>query len=128
MVKWHNIYNGCYGCSKYCSKLFKKMTRKIEFRQYHCRNFKKKVREKKKISNVMGREIKMNFGNEVIEILVLSSSCSWSAEMLGVLKNQLWQWHCWNMREKNLWICGDGITKIGRKKWQLICANDITEI
>ena len=44
----------------------------------------------------------------------------------------LWQWHYWNKREKNLLqlVCGNGIAKIVGKKnlWEWICDNGIIKI
>ena len=39
----------------------------------------REVWERRKMSDVVGREKKMNFGNEITEIHVLPSSCLWSA-------------------------------------------------
>ena len=88
--------NGVYCCYRYCSKLFGKMRRETEFRQRYCRNCKKKVQ-------CFRGERKLNFGNEITEILVLPAL----PEM-----------------ETN---CGNGITENGRKKKKKNCGNKVAE-
>ena len=85
----------------------------------------RKVWERTKMSDVMGREKKMNFGNEIIEIHVLPSSCSWSAQVhargSAWMVYQLWQPSCRNCRElrEKIWIVATKLPKMGGKKKEL---------
>ena len=82
----------------------------------------RKVWERTKMSDVMGREKKMNFGNEIIEIHVLPISCSWSAPVhargSAWMVYQLWQPSCRNCRElrEKIWIVATKLPKMGGKK------------
>ena len=110
-VFWLNIAkNEVYWCYRYCLKLFGKMRKEIEFRQQCCRNYKKKWGERK-----------LNFGNEIIKILVLS-------KLGGVLEREN---NCDNqvteivgMRREKIWIVATKLLKMGGKKkelWQPSC-------
>ena len=71
----------------------------------------RKVWERRKMSDVIGREKKMNFGNEITKIHVLSSSCPWSALVHAKgsarMVYQLWQPSCrkwFEKKKKELWL------------------------
>ena len=86
----------------------------------------RKVWERRKMSDVMGREKKMNFSNEITEILVLPNSCPWSAPVhargSAWMVYQLWQPSCRNCRElrrEKIWIVATKLPKMGGKKKEL---------
>ena len=96
------------------------------------RNCKKSMRERKvwqtrKMSDMMGREKKMNFGNEITEILVLSKLYPWSAPMhargSARMVYQLWQPSCRNCRElrrEKIWIVAIKLLKMGGIKKKVL--------
>ena len=98
-VFWLNIAkSGVYLRYKYCSKLFRKLRKKSEFRQQCCRNS-TKVWERKRKS---GRKKILNFGNVITEILAAQTCWPKTSRNRGK-KNlwQLWQCHCRKWEEKN---------------------------
>ena len=120
-VFWLNIAkNEVYCCYRHCSKLFS--GERLNFSNIVA-EIVRKVWERRKMSDVMGREKKMNFDNEIIEIHVLPSSCPWSAPPVHArgsarIVYQLWQSSCRNCRElrEKIWIVATKLPKMGGKK------------
>ena len=126
-VFWLNIAkNEVYCCYRHCSKLFS--GERLNFSNIVA-EIVRKVWERRKMSDVMGREKKMNFDNEIIEIHVLPSSCPWSAPPVhakGIARivYQLWQSSCRNCRElrEKIWIVATKLPKMGGKKKVIVVA------
>ena len=94
-------------CYKHCFKLFSKMRRETEFRQYRCQNCKKEYEREESWVMWLGRK-KMNFGS-LPKFNPLPKLCPWSA-LVWVLE---WFTNCdnqvakiignWGERKYELW-------------------------
>ena len=98
---WLNIAKfGIYLRYRHCSKLFRELRKKSEFRQRCCRNS-TKVWERNRKSE---REKILNFGNHITEILAVQTC--WLKTNCGNVIVEI--------GGKN--FCGNAIAKNGRKK------------
>ena len=124
-VFWLNIAkNEVYWCYRYCSKLFGKMRKEIEFRQQCCRKCKKKY-------NASGERENWIFVMRLPKFLFYPSSAhevpQVHARGSARKRKQLWQPSCRNCRdeERENMNCGNQVAENGRKKkkelWQPSC-------
>ena len=103
-VFWLNIAkNRVYCCYSHYSMLFSKMRRETEFWQHRCQNWKKKY-ERRKLSDVIGREKKWISVMILPKFIWLPKLCPWSTPV------RVPEWFT------NLWIVATKLLKMGGKK------------